>query len=316
MESYDELISVIVPVYNVEKFLDRCILSLQRQTYNNLEILLIDDGSSDQSGVICDKYASEDSRIQVVHKSNGGPSSARNEGLRRCSGDYIAFVDSDDWLEPKLYETLLKLAKNNHTSITGCAAITDFEDGTFENNHKDRENGIISGKTCALDVLYQTKHAWGAMYAKLFNREIMDGVLFPNISHLEDYSVSLQLFLKTNKVYFCNKTLYHYRSRQGSLSKAGFSINKLKTIDAAEMIRNDIINRCSDKEILDAADYFVFLMNFLILWEVYRSKPNGWKHIISDRKSKAIEAYKRYRKNSQKQPGDIKRILKFWLCVK
>lgn len=120
MESYDELISVIVPVYNVEKFLDRCILSLQRQTYNNLEILLIDDGSSDQSGVICDKYASEDSRIQVVHKSNGGPSSARNEWLRRCSDDYIAFVDSDDWVESSLYETLLKLAKKSYFNYWMC----------------------------------------------------------------------------------------------------------------------------------------------------------------------------------------------------
>lgn len=316
MEFYHELISVIVPVYNVEQFLDKCISSLQNQTYKNLEIFLIDDGSSDRSGALCDKYASEDSRIQAIHKNNGGPSSARNEGLKRCSGDYIAFVDSDDWVEPKLYETLLRLAKENHTSITGCAAITDFENGVSVNNHKDRENSIITGKTCALDVLYQTKHAWGAMYAKLFKREIIEGVLFPDISHLEDYSVSLQLSLKTDQVYFCNIPLYHYRSRQNSLSKAGYSKNKLKTIDAAEMIRNDIVSKCSDKEILDASDYFVFLMSFLILWEVYRSRPDGWKKIIYERKGKAIEAFRRYRKNSKKQPGDIKRILKFWLCVK
>lgn len=316
MGSYDELISVIVPIYNVEQFLDRCIESLQKQTYKNLEIFLVDDGSTDRSGKICDQYASEDSRIHVIHKPNGGPSSARNEGLKKCTGDYIAFVDSDDWVEPELYDILLKLSKENYTLITGCAAVTDFEDGTSVNNHNDRENGIITGKTCALDVLYQTKHAWGAMYAKLFNKELLDGIFFPDISHLEDYSVSLQLFMKTDRIYFCNKPLYHYMSRQNSLSKAGYSRNKLKTIDAANMIRRDIYNKSSDKEIHDAADYFVFLMSFLILWEVYRSRPDGWRQIISDRKDEAIKAYKRYRRNSKKQPGDIKRILKFWLCVR
>lgn len=316
MGSHNKMISVIVPVYNVEQYLDKCVRSLQRQTYKNLEIFLIDDGSTDCSGSMCDKYASEDQRIHVVHKINGGPSSARNEGLRRCTGNYIAFVDSDDWAEPDLYETLVHLSEEYNTSITGCAAITDFEDGTSYNNHKDRESGIITGKSCALDVLYQTKHAWGAMYAKIFKRELMDGVFFPNVSHLEDYAVSLRLFLKTQEIYFCNMPMYHYISRQNSLSKAGFSHNKLKTIVVAEGIRNTLVKDCSDEEIKNAADYFVFLMNFLILWEVYRSKPDGWKKIISDRRSSAIESYKRCRRNSRKQPGDTKRFLKFWLCIK
>lgn len=285
MGSHDKLISVIVPVYNVENYLEKCVRSLQKQTYKNLEVFLIDDGSMDRSGIMCDKFASEDPRIHVVHKTNGGPSSARNEGLKYCKGDYIAFVDSDDWIEPELYETLLHFSEEYGTSITGCAAITDFEDGTSSNNHKDRESGLITGNQCALDVLYQTKHAWGAMYAKLFKRELMDGVLFPNVSHLEDYSISLQLFLKVKEIYFCNMPLYHYTSRQNSLSKTRFSYNKLKTIDAAEDIRDTLIQGSSDKEIKDGADYFVFLMNFLILWEVYRSKPDGWKKIISDKKS-------------------------------
>ena len=115
--STNPLISVIVPVYNVEKYLGKCVDSILAQTYENLEIILVEDGTKDNSGAICDAYAAKDSRIRVIHKENGGLSSARNAGMDIARGEYFGFVDSDDWIEPKMYETLLNLAEKYHADL-------------------------------------------------------------------------------------------------------------------------------------------------------------------------------------------------------
>lgn len=110
----NKLITVIVPVYNVAKYLEKCVKSIQDQTYKSLEIILVDDGSTDSSGAICDKYATEDSRIRVIHKPNGGLSSARNAGLDAATGDYVGFIDSDDYIAPDFYESLLKISDKSN----------------------------------------------------------------------------------------------------------------------------------------------------------------------------------------------------------
>ena len=115
-----ELISVIVPVYNVEKYLDKCIQSILGQTYSNIELLLIDDGSTDSSGAICDKYVTQDSRVRVFHKSNEGVSAARNWGLDNAKGEWIAFVDADDWIDSDMYERMYNAAVQNQTDMVSC----------------------------------------------------------------------------------------------------------------------------------------------------------------------------------------------------
>ena len=115
-----DLISVIIPVYNVDKYLERCIDSVIVQTYSNLEIILVDDGSNDDSGIICDRYAKFDDRIKVIHKKNGGVSSARNEGIKYCNGKYIGFVDSDDYIDSTMYEYLYNLLISNDADISCC----------------------------------------------------------------------------------------------------------------------------------------------------------------------------------------------------
>ena len=128
------LISVIVPIYNVEKYLDRCVDSIINQTYKNLEIILVDDGSPDNCLAICDSWAEKDRRIKVIHKENGGVSSARNSALDIASGDYIGFVDSDDWIEPDMYEILIKNAKKYDADISRCAGLLDYCDRSEEYN--------------------------------------------------------------------------------------------------------------------------------------------------------------------------------------
>ena len=120
------LISVIVPVYNVEKYLKKCVNSICNQTYENLEIILIDDGSTDNSGLICDELSCKDNRIVVIHQNNGGQATARNMGLSAAKGEFIGFVDSDDWIEPKLYETMLSIIQNHDIAICGHRKIQRY----------------------------------------------------------------------------------------------------------------------------------------------------------------------------------------------
>ena len=135
------LISVIIPVYKVEKYLDRCLESIVNQTYKNLEIILIDDGSPDNCPAICDEYAQKDSRIKVIHKANGGVSSARNKGIDVATGDYIGFVDSDDWIEPDMYETLIKNAEQYNSDISRCSYV--ISESMSGQTSKSQDNGTI-----------------------------------------------------------------------------------------------------------------------------------------------------------------------------
>ena len=122
-----EKISIIVPVYKVEKYLDKCVRSIVEQTYKNLEIILVDDGSPDNCPAMCDEWARKDSRIAVIHKENGGVSSARNAGLAACTGDYVGFVDYDDWIEPDMYEYLLDISMKSNADVSRCAFVIELE---------------------------------------------------------------------------------------------------------------------------------------------------------------------------------------------
>ena len=137
----DKLVSVIVPVYRAEKYLERCILSIVGQTFRNIEIILVDDGSTDSSGSICDEYAARDNRIRVIHKSNGGLSDARNAGLEICRGEYIGFVDSDDYIELDMYEVLYKFAIVHRLDVCMCSS-ADVIDGKVINS------SLLAGLSC------------------------------------------------------------------------------------------------------------------------------------------------------------------------
>ena len=155
-EIKEELVSIIVPIYNVEPFLEKCVNSLLNQTYTNIEVILVDDGSPDECPDICDKYREEDHRVKVIHKKNGGLSSARNSGLKVCRGDYIMFVDSDDWIEVDLIEKMVKVMRNNPVQLVTCGRCVTDE------NYQEK---IISGKSEILSVKEVIKKS-------IFNNEI------------------------------------------------------------------------------------------------------------------------------------------------
>ena len=163
------LISIIVPVYNVESYLKKCLESIINQTYKNIEIILIDDGSTDSSGKICDDYANKDKRIKVIHKQNGGVSDARNTALDICRGDYIGFIDSDDYIELDMYETLLKFLLNNNLDVAMCSSYTVKNKQLIR--CKNFKPYILTGKEAIINDLLINKYkgspivVWNKFYA-------------------------------------------------------------------------------------------------------------------------------------------------------
>lgn len=208
-----KLISVIVPVYNVDSYLQRCLDSLLNQTYEKLEILLIDDGSKDESPSICDAYAEKDSRIRVIHKENGGLSSARNTGLKMAQGDYIAFVDSDDYLKKDMYEYLMKGIEKYDADISVCQRIM-VKNG--KETPCDRENDEVYDTETAVKKLLN-EDIMNAVWNKLYKREITEGIEFPVGRNYESTAVTFQYITRAKKVVNLKKSKYYYLMRDGSI---------------------------------------------------------------------------------------------------
>lgn len=217
------LISVIVPVYKVEQFLPRCVNSLLAQTYDNLEIILVDDGSPDRCGQICDEYANADNRVIVIHKPNGGLSSARNAGLDIARGDYIAFVDSDDWVDTDCYEKLYMLAVKYQVGFVyaGRYDVDGAADRETIGLCPEREE-LISGEEMATRI-FHWDHVDSAAWDKLYARELFDGIRYPVGVIGEDIPVTYRLALKAERCALGNFAFYHYYHRPGSITTSPVS---------------------------------------------------------------------------------------------
>lgn len=217
------LISVIVPVYKVEAYLSRCVESILAQTYRNLEILLVDDGSPDDCGRICDDYAQRDPRIRVIHKVNGGLSSARNAGLDIASGQYIAFVDSDDWIEPEMYETMLALAIRESTPMV-CAGRYDVDSQTGGKTLGlcPAKTEVVAGEETARRI-FLWEGMDSAAWDKLYRRDLFDGIRYPVGVVVEDVPVTYRLALKAGRVAMCDQPFVNYFHRPGSITTAAVS---------------------------------------------------------------------------------------------
>lgn len=226
----DSLISVIVPIYNVEKYLDRCVDSIINQTYKNLEIILVDDGSPDNCPKMCDDYAEKDSRIKVVHKENGGLSDARNVGMEVATGEYVSFIDSDDYISLDFYETLLETIVDNDSDIVECGVVKFYEDNNFDEYSDDLK--VTNYDTLyALDGLINEnpfkQHVWNKLYKSNIVLDIPYAVGKLN----EDEFWTYQIFGKAKKVTRINKTMYYYFQRGSSIMGNGYNIRRLDALE-------------------------------------------------------------------------------------
>ena len=224
------LISVIVPIYNVEKYLDRCVNSIINQTYKNLEIILVDDGSPDNCPQMCDDYAKKDSRIRVVHKENGGLSDARNAGMKVATGEYVSFIDSDDYVSLDFYETLLQTMIDNDSDIVECSVVKFYEDNNFDEYSDDLK--VTNYDTLyALDGLISEspfkQHVWNKLYKSSVALDIPYAVGKLN----EDEFWTYQVFGKAKKVTRINQTMYYYFQRGSSIMGNGYNIRRLDALE-------------------------------------------------------------------------------------
>lgn len=217
------LISVIVPVYKVEKYLQRCVDSIRAQTYRNLEIILVDDGSPDDCGTLCDRFAVQDERIRVIHKENGGLSSARNAGIDIARGEYLGFVDSDDWIEHTMYETLLAAALRENVKLV-CGGRYDFSERTGERTVGlcPKREEVISGEELTRRI-FTWNGLDSAAWDKLYHRSLFASIRYPLGRINEDIPTTYRLALLAGKAAMVAVPVYNYLHRAGSITTASVS---------------------------------------------------------------------------------------------
>ena len=280
------LISVIVPIYNVEKYLARCVDSIVNQTYKNLEIILVDDGSPDRCPQMCDDYAKKDSRIKVVHKKNGGLSDARNAGMAVATGEYISFIDSDDYVSDDFFECLLDIMNKENSDIAECSVVKFYEDNRFDEFSDD-----LSVKT------YDTQDAMSALIAenqfhqhvwnKLYKTELVKDIPYAVGKLNEDEFWTYQVFGRANKVSKLNKTMYYYFQRNSSIMGVGYNIRRLDALEGKANRQKYIENNFPDLSTQAKIDLFgscIFACQSVL------------KFMSGADKKKALELIRKYRK--------------------
>ena len=214
----EKKISIIIPIYNVEKYLPTCVESILQQTYKNLEVILVDDGSPDRCPVICDELAQKDDRIRVIHQKNKGLSGARNTGIDNAQGDYLIFVDSDDTVEQTLVEELYTYAEKWNCAIVACGRNYIFEDGQIVCKIAHDESKVY-GFEEAMQEMNSFRLFDMSAWAKIYRKELFEDIRFPEGKLSEDYYIMYKLFDKAQTIGYVAKPLYNYLQRQSSISR-------------------------------------------------------------------------------------------------
>lgn len=234
----DDVITVIVPIYNVENYLRRCVESILAQTYEKLEIILVDDGSTDSSSQICDEYARKDLRIKVIHKENGGSADARNIGVEIATGVFIGFVDSDDYILPEMYETLYNACKYYDVPLAMCGRKVISEiDGTVKSRFGIDKSRLLEAEE-AIASLLTDDICDSASWDKLYRRDMFSDIRYPVGILYDDLNVTARLFHCAGKVCHVGTELYVYVKRKGSITDAPFHNKSIEAITQAELLKH------------------------------------------------------------------------------
>jgi len=262
-------ISIIVPVYQVEAYLRKCLDSIVNQTYRNLQIILVDDGSPDNCGEICDTYAAGDRRIQVIHQKNGGVSAARNAGLALANGDYIGWVDSDDWIELDMYEYLLKNAQNYDADIAVCGHYKVYKRQKVSRGWKSI---LELDKKQGLKLLLENDTLQNYCCDKLFRAKLWEGIVFPEGRTYEDIAVMHRLFERAEQIICLPEAKYNYFQRPGSIVTDQSMQNRLNHYRAARERYGELAERWPELEYLLVDQCAASAMG---LWCAYYSNPKA-----------------------------------------
>lgn len=250
-------LSVIVPVYKVEPYIHKCVDSILNQTYTNLEVILVDDGSPDNCGKICDEYAEKDSRVKVIHKKNGGLSDARNAGIDIAAGDIIGFIDSDDYIEPYMYQEMIDYMQLNNLDIV-CADTNQVKENKIKYKPRYKENKIWEKNEALYEILNGSLD--NSAVNKIYKRRVISNIRFPKGRVYEDVATTYQFIYNADKIGYLSKPYYYYIKRSGSIVATGFNsksrydcfVGYLERLDFAEKHKLPCIEACR-KQALETA---------------------------------------------------------------
>lgn len=271
-----ELVSIVIPVYKVELYLEKCIESVINQTYKNLEILLVNDGSPDNCPKICDEYAQKDNRIKVIHKENGGLSDARNAGIDVATGKYITFIDSDDYISNDYVEYMYNLIKEYNTRMSTCETqIVHIEGDEKEAEYIQENIEILTARDLFYKILFAKKSDVSA-YSKMYETALFSDVRYPKGVVYEDTATTYKLVEKCEKIATGAKKCYFYCARPNSISKMkGFNKNEQDYIKNTDEMLKYLQNKYPDLE--QAINRFDLYANFRILRLLLFTKPRNKK---------------------------------------
>ncbi|MBT1177297.1 glycosyltransferase family 2 protein [Bifidobacterium callimiconis] len=287
------LISVIIPVYKVEKYLDACMTSVVEQTYRNLEIILVDDGSPDSCPEKCDDWASRDPRIRVVHKTNGGLSTARNAGLDIATGDYIAFVDSDDWIDKNMISRLYQwMIEHDSADVTVCGVVKEYENGAMENIDASYPERMFTREEALNSFLYHRDRMTDSVWNKLFSARFFRGerpLRFPDGINSEDYYLLSHVYDMMTGLYYNPEAFYHYRIRGNSIStKSRIDEHTYDKVKIADLCTKYLAARgYSDRH---ALGFFRMQGWYDVLYDILGKQPSA-KEVSSARRELAKSAW-------------------------
>lgn len=305
----EELISIIIPVYKVEKYLSRCIESVMAQTYRNIEILLIDDGSPDKCPEICDNYADKDPRIKVVHKKNGGLSDARNAGITLAEGKYISFLDSDDYVHPRMYQELLHILKKEEADVSFCNLNRVYSEEYELNDIQDGTLHIYSGKQAVKNILDKNLHVVSVIACgKLYKKELFESIRFPVGKLHEDEFTTYKIFYKCTKVVFMDKGYYYYFQRDDGIMGTRKKVFSADGLEAYEQM-GDFFQKTSDRDIF-------YLVKYKYMYMLHRASVDLKKSGDQSEIDLAEELEEKYRSEYKENIAGIKtlkRKIRLWL---
>lgn len=266
------LISIIVPIYGVEQYLRKCIDSILAQTYTNLQIILVDDGSPDNCGAICDEYAQKDERITVIHQENAGLAAARNAGIAIAKGDYLGFVDSDDWIAPDMYEVLLASLIQNDCDVATCSRYSVRKDVVREAKNFSLPEEKVMDSCEAVRRLLLCDGIDPAFWDKLYKKEVLEGIVLPSGYVSEDVLPAYEILCRAKKIVHCAKPLYYWLYREGSLSRSSFSKKSMGLYYYFKEVRE----RClvDFPELYREANYFYFKSLLVLACRIASAGPD------------------------------------------
>lgn len=282
-EPQENKISVIVSIYNVENYVEKSIRSIQNQTYKNLEIILVDDGATDNSGKICDEYARKDSRIKVIHKKNGGLSSARNEGIKVATGEYIAFVDGDDWIDETMYEDMLRAMQTYDTDIAICNYKEISKKGIRDTSSEDIT--VFEGRE-TLKVFVEEDEAYqiqNAAWNKLYKRSLMGELRFPEGKLFEDIVYTTKLLAGSKKAVYVDKAYYNYIFDRSDSIMNSKKVERLLTDQVpAYKEKGEFLLSIGEKELFLTHQFFFYKRMLLHYKEAKEKKPERYQKFLKD----------------------------------